>query len=276
MLTNANQYLTDYINTESETVLRSSYDIYVPEASKSSRRAYSFGLTADKDTDAKEIVSTSTIRNGTITFSCSESSIECSERKITAGFETDQWHTVEHIVKITPSADGYDIKVYGILDDVCYYENEYTSSTNVFHLAKNDMQIRGTGNSLTNIVTGYDNINLSSITNYADTFTSGFGENYVYPLVIKYDTDSITAIGRVADTTEKHCLILAVFDDENRFVKLKPITTVDSDGYMSVTIDNASSYMTAGYTFKAFMFDSLSTAVPQVESESVTIAAATE
>ena len=60
-----------------------------------------------------------------------------------------------------------------------------------------------------------------------------------------------------------------VYNADGNLVKLWKYTTLE-DGYLSYTVTGAD-YVQSGYKVKAFLFDSLTSAVPQVEKAKLTI-----
>ena len=65
-------------------------------------------------------------------------------------------------------------------------------------------------------------------------------------------------------------MVTAVYNTNGNLLKLWTDNELDSDGFLSCKITD-SSYLVQGYKVKAFVFDSLTSAIPQVENAELAI-----
>ena len=291
LISNTRKNIHGYINDERDTVFHMYTDVYIPSGTENASRSLSWMFSTLTDTSTNRgryhLTLDAGIRNGAISFSGSAASaatiletIDCTNRAEASPFTSDTWHTVEFFIKVSPNSDGtYAMNIYGVVDDVCYYEQEYALTEKKLALARFELEVGTSGQGLlaNGFETGVDNLGIKSIDGryYTDTFTKGFtNADYIYPLAVNYDdsTSTITAKGRVVNKGVNHCLVLAVYDASGKLLTLKPYSTPDNDGFMTVDITDAS-YITPGYKFKAFMFDSLTTIIPQVAAKEVIVPA---
>lgn len=271
--------LKSYMDMTSETVFKLSYDVYIPSKSLASVRSTSLKLTTDStDYSNSNFIIDSVIDNGKITFGINNSSslaeaVPLTMRTQEADITSDSWHTVEYILKLTPTASGYTMKVYGILDNISYYENEYKFKTdNIIVSYFPEIRIFGTGSGLNNIKTGFDNISFSQLFNYTeDLFECGFtDEKYVYPVYVGYENSIVRARARMVGYNDNACLVLAIYSADDRLLKTYVSTTFDGE-YMSCASSIDEIIIRKNYKAKAFLLDSLESAIPYVENAGIVI-----
>ncbi|MEE1042579.1 MAG: immunoglobulin-like domain-containing protein, partial [Clostridia bacterium] len=281
LISNSNYGIASHISDTNETVLVAGYDMYIPEETKASLRKGCLRLHLGGEASAYDFFISTEIQNGVLVFKINESEIYNTVVPLTYAnnkveVPSDEWFTVQYVIKINPDASGvHSMKVYGIVDGVCYCEEELTLTSLNILINKMDFYICGTGTGMDNITTGFDNLHVTKIPFYTNDFTDGIPANYIYPLNVGYDATAgtITASGRVRNASGNHCLVLAVYDDTGRLQTIKPVDTMDGEGKMYATLTNASDYLVNNYKYKAFMFETLSSLIPQVNAQEVTYSA---
>ena len=220
----------------------------------------------------------SVIHNGKITFGITNSSnlvkaIPLTMRAQEASVTPDVWHTVEYVLKLTSGSSGYTMKVYGILDNVSYYENEYEFKTDDIIISSfPEIKIFGTGNGQSNIKTGFDSISFSNLLNYTeDSFVSGFtDEKYIYPVYIEYENSIVQAKARMVGYNNDACLVLAIYSADDRLLKTYVSETFDGE-YLSCASSVDEIFIRKNYKAKAFLFKSIESAIPYVENAGIVI-----
>ncbi len=281
----ARNSLLTYVNNSDETILETSYKIYIPENTERAKRQHSILFAGSKNANGnatsyfqEELKINSEIENGYISFSAepkhNAKPVDLKERYENAPVSSNQWHTVKYLMKINYDNNNYSIKLFGIIDDVCYYENEFSLAGNGFGICGNQIYIYGIDN--TEITTKYDDIKLCKITSFVDeTKYNQWKQDYIYPISLTYNaTTGVTAKGRVDNSNgsynDKLCLSMAIYNEYGKLEKLWTDYTLD-DGYLICSSDDLK-YIKPNYTVKAFLFDSLQSAVPYVESKKITLA----
>ena len=281
LISNSNYGIASHISDTNETVLVAGYDMYIPEETKASSRKGYLRLNLGGVASSYDFVMYTEIQNGGLVFKINESEIYNTVVPLTYAnnkveVPSDEWFTVQYVIKINPDASGvHSMKVYGIVDGVCYCEQELTLTSLNILINKMDFYICGTDTGMDNITTGFDNLHVTKIPFYTNDFTDGIPANYIYPLNVGCDATAgtITASGRVRNASGNHCLVLAVYDDTDRLQTIKPVDTMDGEGKMYATLTNASDYLVNNYKYKAFMFETLSSLIPQVNAQEVTYSA---
>ncbi|MEE1043197.1 MAG: hypothetical protein UH854_04460 [Clostridia bacterium] len=279
----ARSSLTSHVNNSEETILETSYKIYIPENTESAKRKHSILFAGSKNVNGnttsyynEELKINSEIENGYISFSAETkydaTPVDLSERYEIAPVLSNQWHTVKYLMKINYADNNYNIKLFGIIDDVCYYENEFSLAGNQFGICGNQIYIYGIDG--TEITTKYDDIKLCKISNFVDsTKYDQWKQDYIYPLSLTYNTENgVTAKAKVDNskgTYNDFCLIMAVYNEDGGLEKLWTNSTLDGE-YLTYTSNNAE-YIKSGYTVKAFLFDTLQSAIPYIESKELTL-----
>ena len=260
-----------------EYIISSSYEIYVPEASKESERMHTFTFSGVNNTDA-DCMLASYIKDGKLNFGLdilteNTKLTDFTERAKTAELPSDVWNKITYIMKIkydTTNAQ-YDINLYGIYADECYYECSFKldlSYANGLCMLIQGLTITGLDDKA--VVTKYDNIKISSYSAMPEiTYAWTDAENYIYPLALNSTGSSVEAKAKVLGSYANLCLVTAVYDADDKLVKLWTDTTLE-DGYLSYTV-TGSDYIKSEYEVKAFLFDSITTAIPYVENVGLVI-----
>ena len=258
-----------------EYVVEHSYEIYIPSASADTKRTYQFGFNLTGQNINDYFIEANT-ENGKLEFDINPITenvkiVDFTERTKTADVASDAWNRISFIKSITYDVNAglYNIKIYGLLNDVCYYEAQvkgYNASD--LYMVTQSWNIKGLDDK--EVVTKLDNIKISSYSampaiNYAWTDA----ENYIYPLALNYADNSVEAKAKVVGEFENLCLVAAVYNESGALEKLWTDTTLE-DGYLSYTV-TGSNYVNAGNSVKAFLFDSLTSIIPYVEKAELVI-----
>lgn len=282
--------LASYVNVEEETVLKYSYDIFIPSGTEASSRKQEvlfagqniLGTTTTKYANAGLYVG-SQIEDGKLSFYTSvgyenSTAVPRTFRSEDTAIESDAWNTIEYVLKITQDAENslYNVKVYGMYKGNCYFTNEYVVYGDAFGICSNRYYVYGTGKELSSIETKYDNISLKHIANWQeDTYNyNAWTKDYIYRLSLTYDAETgVTANAKIDNSkgtyTDKLCLVVALYNSNGKLEKMYTDKTLE-DGYIEFTT-NDSEFVKSGYTAKAFLFDSITSAVPYVENVKIVI-----
>jgi len=261
--------LNNYIDPQGETVFKVHYDVYIPSGSEGSARSSSVKLN-------DSFTLNSLIKNGKLTFSVNNACAEVQPlplayRSESASLSADVWHRVEFVLKINSTENGFEVKIYGILDGKCSFEDGYEFKTDDITVSEfPEISIFGTGTGLSVIKTGYDNIGLCKMSDYTDSFTNGFSEStYIYPLHISCAEGVAQAKARLTGY-DKACLVLTVYNADGTVNKVYTSSEFKGE-YLACTSKLSDVNIQNGYKVKAFLFDSLATAVPYVEDVAIEI-----
>jgi len=268
-------YNTYVQNDGKEYVVEHSYEIFVPAASAETKRSYKFGFSLTGQ-NVNDYFIDSVIENGKLNFDVTPIAenvkfVDFTERTKTADVASDAWNKISFIKSVTyDEANGlYNIKIYGICNDVCYYEAQFKgyNATNLYMVTQS-WNITGLDDKA--VVTKYDNIKIASYSAMPE-ITYGWTEsdNYIYPLALNTVENGVEAKAKILGNYENLCLVTAVYNANGKLEKLWTDTTLE-DGYLSYTVTGAE-YVKSGYSVKAFLFDSLTSAIPQVNSSKLTI-----
>ena len=282
--------LASYVNTKEETVLKYSYDIFIPSGTETSLRKQEvlfagqdiLGTTTTKYANGGLYVG-SQIKDGKLSFYTStyyenSDAVYGKNRSEEVAIELDAWNTIEYVLKITQDAENslYNVKVYGMYKGNCCFTNEYVVYGDAFGICSNRYYIYGTGNEHSSIETKYDNISLKHISNWQeDTYNyNAWTKDYIYPLSLTYDVETgVTANVKIDNSkgtyTNKLCLVVALYNTNGKLEKMYTSNMLE-DGYIEFTT-NDSDFVKSGYTAKAFLFDDITTAIPYISSVKITL-----
>lgn len=275
LISDARFNMSPYISDVNETVLVSNYDIYIPEGTEASKRVCYVQYHVGGAGNTFNFSPYAEITNGKVIFSLTNNTdtmtiVPLTATNVSAHAPSNEWINIQHIMKIKPDASGnHSVKLYGIVDGVCYYEAELTLPTLTIGLYRMDFRIAANSTEAENIVTGYDNIYTSKIIGDTDDFVKPAA---IYGIECDETNNTITTASRVPNTSGSYCLVLAVYDANGRLQTIKP-GTLNNEGRMEVVLNNASEYFKNNYKYKAFIFDSLSTLIPQATMKEITYSA---
>ena len=268
-------YNTYVQNDGKEYVVEHSYEIYIPSASADTKRSYRFGFNLTGQNTNDYFVE-STIENEKMKFAVNPITdnvkfVDFTERTKVADLPSDAWNKISFIKSIIYDETNslYNIKIYGICNDVCYYEAQFKgiNATNLYMVTQS-WNITGLDEKA--VVTKFDNIKISSWSAMPEISYGWTDEdNYIYPLALNYVDGSVEAKAKIIGSYNNLCLVVAVYDENGALEKLWTDTTPE-DGYLSYIVTGAE-YVKSGYSVKAFLFDSLTSAIPQVNSSKLTI-----
>lgn len=278
MVSTVKSSLNSYVaNDGTESVFTGSYDIYIPTDSKDTVRQHVFSFEANDSGTASsthDFLFTSYIDNGYLYFDTGFETtdaiqLDFKERSEKVAFDCDDWETVNYVVKTTFDTDRYIVKLYGIYKDKCYYENTIEVMGSYFCINNNSLYVYGLEDK--DITTKYDNIKLTSVPGYSEELVYGWASaNYIHPLMISATVSEVEAKTKVEGNYANLCMVTAVYNTNGNLLKLWTDNELDSDGFLSCKITD-SSYLVQGYKVKAFVFDSLTSAIPQVENAELAI-----
>ena len=246
---NLNEYMTN------NPVVSVSYDVRIPETSSDRWRKAEIRLTSNGSSGSDDYALISVNYDDNI-FSVSTDNINAVNSK-TKSYTAGNWVTIE--ARVYRNTDNkIDVGVY-VGGDQIYYGNGTGDYTNNLALRQINF-ITETTDGIT-YTTHYDDIDVSVL----------LAEYIPEPMIrlILSETSSGVECKANISTGENFCLVAAVFDGNNKLQKLWTDTTLDSNT-LSIPITDAQ-YLKTGYVIKAFLFDSLQSAIPQVESESITL-----
>jgi len=143
--------LASYVNTKEETVLKYSYDIFIPSGTETSSRNQEvlfagqdiLGTTTTKYANGGLYVG-SQIKDGKLSFYTStyyenSDAVYGKNRSEEVAIESDAWNTIEYVLKITQDAENslYNVKVYGMYKGNCCFTNEYVVYGDAFGICSN-------------------------------------------------------------------------------------------------------------------------------------------
>ena len=271
LVNNTRRNYATYVQTDgNEYVVEHSFEIYVPSASAEARRNYMFGFSLTGQ-NVNDYFIDATIKNGKLNFDInpitnSVKFVDFTERTKTAYVPSDAWNKISFIKSVTyDSTNGlYNIKIYGICNDVCYYEAQFKGydATNLYMVTQS-WNITGLDDKA--VVTKLDNIKISSYSAMPEiTYGWTDADDYIYPLALNYVEGSVEAKAKIIGTYENLCLVTAVYNADGKLEKIWTDTTLE-DGYLSYTVTGAA-YVQSGYKVKAFLFDGITSAIPYVEN----------
>lgn len=259
--------VSEYMTAETP-VLSYSYDIRIPTTDSDKWRKSRFWLSSTEDTN-------STAENDI------EIVIEYDDGKFFvndfAGLETLNSKPIPY----TPGNwINFEIRAYFITenkivvgiyadDKQVYYGkgiSDYTNGLNLYMLRLLSETADDEGTTVT-YETHYDNIDISVLSeNYKPV------EMLSLSLIKDVTNSKVEAKATVNAEYSSLCLVTAVYNNKGSMVKLWSDSTVE-DGVLSnvITGTEYTNYVKSGYKFKTFVFDSLISAIPQIESKSLTI-----
>lgn len=253
--------LGEYI-TSNNPVLSFSYDIRIPEADSDKWRKTDIRLTSD-GLSGSENLTIFCIKYDDNTLYVSEdgtSGVDTVNSR-TKSYTAGSWINVE--TRIYRNADNkIDVGVYvGEEKEQIYYgkgTNDYTDNLAIRQL---NFVTETNADATATYTTDYDNIDVSVLV----------AEYIPEPMIMLNLSETSSGVECKANisTGENLCLVAAVFDGNNKLQKMWTDTTLDNNA-LSIPISDEQ-YLKTGYEIKAFLFDSLQSAIPQVESKSITL-----
>ncbi len=268
MVNTTNQAFGTYVNKDdAEYILTSSYDIYIPNGTEASKRWD--GIRLADTSRSNDILINSYIEDGKLWFDVDINNsdyageVEGAEKSVYAEISSGSWHTINYVMKVryNTTEGKYYINLYGIYKNVCYYKNELTLDADELNWKQRIINIEGID---TDVVTKYDNIRMSHCLNIDNPV-------YAWPIIeLDATTSAIKSKIKIIGSYDSLCLVTAVFNEEGSLVKLWTDKELDSNGYLSNEIFD-STYLMQGYKARAFLLDSLTSAIPYAEKAEVTI-----
>ncbi len=103
-----------------------------------------------------------------------------------------------------------------------------------------------------------------------DVLSSEYKPEPIIQLFLDYDEESSSVVSKAKiNDGSRLCLVTAVFNNKGCLEKLWTDTTLDN-GILTYTV-SGSEYIKSGYIVKAFLFDTLQSAIPQINSKSLTL-----
>lgn len=252
---NLNEYMTN------NPVVSVSYDVRIPEADSDKWRQTEIRFSSDgANTNNLALVCVKYDDNRFFIDEDTTSGIDCVNSK-TKAYTPGSWVTVE--TRVYRNTDNkIDVGVY-VGEEQIYYGEGTGDYTDNLALRQINFKTETTasGDASVTYTTNYDDIDVSVLV----------AEYIPEPMIrlILSETSSGVECKANISTGENFCLVAAVFDGNNKLQKLWTDTTLDNNA-LSIPISDEQ-YLKTGYEIKAFLFDSLQSAIPQVESKSITL-----
>ncbi|MBR5518721.1 MAG: hypothetical protein IKV86_06830 [Clostridia bacterium] len=290
---NARSSIKTYTNTPGTNTFVTKADVYIPEGTEAVSRDFevSFGLEMVNTSAAPSDFSfNSKMKNGSITINSGSSTgnataVAGTSKKESRTISSNQWHTVQYVMEVTPMEDKYYIKCYGIFDDVLitYIERELPYRDTNEDGVSNDLGINQismsmipdasvTGNTHTSY---FDNIYF--IKNNAYDWSKINTNDWATPAqtTLVKDEDGNVVVCAKSSSAEKFTtgtLVIAICS-ANDVVEEFITSTVITDGEKTNSFDYTvpASKLAVGKIVRAFVFDSLVNAKPLSVSGKIVI-----
>ena len=252
--------LSGYLTTDTP-VLSFSYDICIPAESSTVARRTNLLFSSDpvngksigEDVVYSDLNLYVDYNNGA--FSVSTDSDLANVSSKTASYSAGDWVNVD-IRAYRTEENKISIGVY-VGDEQIYFGTHNDDYSNNFGIRLIDF----TSDSA--VDTYMDDIKI-------DAVSSEYKPEPVIQLFLDYDEESASVVSKAKiNDGSSLCLVTAVFDNYGRLVDLWTDTTLEN-GILTYTV-SGSGYIKSGYEVKAFLFDSLQSAIPQIESENLII-----
>lgn len=278
--------IKSFIADGNQKTLIFSYDMYVPAGSEVARREHNFSLgfdvsNAENGRKSSDLAVITVVENGEIGINVSTSNfgkkVEGSERAESREFTSNAWHTIMYLIDIqwNEAEKNYTATTYGIFDgDVISTESsvltdidddEYSVAGEFDNLKINTQAIDITvpSENTTEFTTLFDNFSFV-LNDYFDRTNNVDFDAWVNRIieVSKDASGNIDVYAKKAEGTfTNETLVIAICNAKG---KVKEVLTSKKvvDGTMSYEVP--ASKVVAGDIVKAFVFDSLTSAVPQM------------
>ena len=281
VMTNAmRKSFAEYLRSDDTHTLVGKYDIYIPAESASIKRTHSFVFTLDAATSGtyKRIVNdfgfSSNIKDGKITFISSTDhqgkDIDGAERSESRNIPSNTWKTITYVIEITHGEDSYAVDTYGIYENEVIYVNSHVIEYEDFNengitdelgFNANTFTV-DPGASVAEYETCIDNISLVKNNNFDWTgIDKDAWVNRRVELVLDAEgnIDVLAVKKNVIFTTA--VLVVALYDENGKVVELLK-STETTDGKFIYEVPAAK--VATAKKIKAFVFDAITTAVPQM------------
>lgn len=254
-------YRTDikpYMNSDAP-VAAVSYKIQIPQESASKTRDFVLQFT-NKPYDATTGVTTAklTVKYDGKSFYAEPTSNLTAVTSEAVEYTPDSWTTVQ--VRLYLNAENkVEVGVYVGEQQIFYGTGvvDYSSNLTLFAM-----------NFLSQVESG------ATYTTYLDDITVSLMPEEFKPVsmiktTLEQNGDIVESKAEVSSIYNNLCLITAVYNSANKLEKIWVDDTIEN-GFLSSTVSGAD-YVKSGYKVKTFVFDSLQSAIPQVESIGLTI-----
>jgi len=283
---NVRKSLKEYINDGNDKTLIYSYDMYIPAGTEAVERKVGFGFGYDvgsgsNDRKSSDITFETSVKNGIITIDAKGLNFgkTIDKRSETRAFTSDAWHTVTYIIDICWDAEAkvYNATVYGTFDEDVICKSEIVLKD----VDDDEFSTAGVFDNLTANTLGVDAVPPTGYTEEFSTLYSNIFmelDNNFDRTAIDFDAWVERRIEMSKDASENIDVYAketgVTFDDEILVIAIcnakgyvKEIITSDviaEDGTFSYKIPAAK--VEAGNIVKAFVFDSIASAKPQMPS----------
>ena len=254
-------YRTDikpYMNSDAP-VAAVSYKIQIPQESASKTRDFVLQFT-NKPYDATTGVTTAklTVKYDGKSFYAEPTSNLTAVTSEAVEYTPDSWTTVQ--VRLYLNAENkVEVGVYVGEQQIFYGTGVVDYSSNLTLLAMNFLSQVESG---------------ATYTTYLDDITVSLMPEEFKPVsmiktTLEQNGDIVESKAEVSSIYNNLCLITAVYNSANKLEKIWVDDSIEN-GFLSSTVSGAD-YVKSGYKVKTFVFDSLQSAIPQVESIGLTI-----
>ncbi|MBR5518241.1 MAG: hypothetical protein IKV86_04360 [Clostridia bacterium] len=201
-----------------------------------------------------------------------------AKRSETRNVAADEWFNIKFIYEITHGETQYEIKVYGVFNDDVIFTDEYTITytdydkdgiSDDIHIGQFDFLVGRNDKTHEETVTSFRSMTFTKNNNFDWTSidTDAWLDRAIE--IEKDESGNIDVYAKKGgDGFASGVLVIAIYNANGSLKELIP-SSVIADGAFSYEVP--ASKVVAGNIVKAFVFDSITSAVPQMKNGSLVV-----